>query len=329
MKILVNMFNHNSLGQRSLEDVVGIFGHQLRALGHQVIWDTSNNKWLPKDVGLNVVVEGFTAGATKLIREGYQQGARFLMLATEEPTPRGFNWGVQEEMAMRQRTFPEAAKYFEGILHLVPGVHITKWFSQFAPSHYVELGYAPSLYRPSPKPPTYEFGFYGSLSERRLKILKKLAARMHNVPNAIRIVADFSTQEQRDQEMANCKIILQLRKFEKMGLVSSSRCNTGLHLGRPVICEPHQLSKPWDEVVKFTNSMEEFFATALCYRSCWQGLWQDQFDRFKAKFNPRICVGEPMAAIGFRGDHVPDQALAKQGQPLPASDDPFRWKLAA
>lgn len=312
MKILVNMFNHNEMGKRSLEDVVGIWGHQMRALGHQVIWDTGNNKWLKKDTGINVVVEGFTPGSIEIIKTGYEQGARFLMLATEEPTPKGFNWGVQEEMAMRQRTFPHAARYFEGILHLVPGQHITEWFSQFAPSHYVELGYAPTLYRPRNVVPQYEFGFYGSLSGRRLKILKRLAARMNNIQNAIRIVADFSTQDDRDREMSNCKIILQLRKFDKMGLVSSSRCNTALHLGRPVICEPHELSKPWDEVVKFTSTMEEFYATALCYRSCWQGLWHDQFDRFKAKFNPRVCAAEPMAAIGFVGDRIPDQAMASR-----------------
>ena len=35
--------NHSPEGQRSLEDVVGIWGHGVRALGHEAVWDPSNN----------------------------------------------------------------------------------------------------------------------------------------------------------------------------------------------------------------------------------------------------------------------------------------------
>jgi hypothetical protein len=256
-------------------------------------------------MGYNVVVEGFTDSSIKFLRDGYNAGARFICLATEEPTPKGFNWGNQEEMRKRQIKFAEAAPYFEAIFYLVPGEYVHNWYNQFAPAAYVELGYAPTLYRPSWQEPEFEFGFYGSLSPRRFKILKQLTARMINYPKAVRIVADFSTQEERDIAMRNCKIILQLRKFENMGLVSSSRCNTALCLGRPVICEPHLLSKPWDEVVKFTNSMDEFFATALVYRSSWKGLWADQFERFRAKFSPDHCVGRAFREVGFDGTKFP------------------------
>lgn len=287
--------------------VVGIFGHQLRTFGHEIVWEESNSKWYLKDYGYNIIVEGFTPGSVALVREAYEKGARFICLATEEPTPKGFNWGNQEEMRKRQIVFEQAAPYLEGILYLVPGQFVHDWYNQWAPAAYVELGYAPTLYRPSWDEPEYEFGFYGSLSHRRYNILKKLTKRMYGYPKAVRIVADFATQMERDKEMRNCKIILQIRKFESMGLVSSSRCNTALHLGRPIICEPHQLSKPWDEVVTFTNSMEGFFAEALCRRSTWKGLWRDQFERFQAKFSPQHCVGEPLRAIGFDGQRFPER----------------------
>lgn len=311
-KFLVNLWNHNKAGQRSLEDVVGIFGHQLRTFGHEIVWDENNNKWYTLNMpdgstGYNVVVEGFTPGSVQHLKEGYERGARYICLATEEPTPKGFNWGNQEEMRKRQILFAEAAPYFESILYLVPGKFVHDWYSQFAPSAYVELGYAPTLYRPTWDEPEFEFGFYGSLSKRRLQILKKLTSRMYNYPKAVRIVADFATQLERDKEMRKCKIILQLRKFESMGLVSSSRCNTALHLGRPVICEPHQLSKPWDEVVTFTNSMEEFFAVALVRRSTWKGLWADQFEKFRAKFSPDHCVGRALREVGFDGVRFPER----------------------
>src|SRR4029077_15119940 len=99
MLFVVNMFNHNILGQRSLEDVVGIFGHQLRALGHECIWDPSNAKFLDQSSGINIIVEGFTPASVAAIAEAYRSGARFLCLATEEPIEgKGFNHGKEREM---------------------------------------------------------------------------------------------------------------------------------------------------------------------------------------------------------------------------------------
>src|SRR6267154_6714230 len=164
MSFLVAMYNHSDRGQRSLEDVLGIFGHQFRALGHQIVWDERNHMFLNtlNGQGMNIVVEGFTPDAIKLMANAYNQGARFIILATEEQTPKGFNHGTQIEMVYRQKHFPEAAKYAEGIIHLVPGEHVTRWYGQFCPSAPCELGYAPSLVRSDDFEPTYDFGFYGS-----------------------------------------------------------------------------------------------------------------------------------------------------------------------
>lgn len=306
MLFYINMFNHSDIGQRSLEDVVGIFGHQLRALGHQATWETTNTGFIEGHIGINVLVEGFVTSHEPLIAEARRRGCRFLILATEEPTPRGFNHGTQEEMRKRQFDFHYVAKYADGILYLVPGAHCQEFYSQFAPSAYLELGYSPSLWRRRDVVPEYDFGFYGSLTNRRYAILKKLANRIGTL-KAVKIVADFKTQQERDEQMSRAKVIVQLRKFEKMGLVSSSRCNTALHLGRPVVAEPHQLSKPWDEVVRFTSSMDGFFATCLMVRAAWQGVHKEQFEKFKEKFSPEICVGEPLRRIG-----ITDELLTRE-----------------
>lgn len=271
----------------------------MRALGHQCFWETSNtNFYAGGENVINVMVEGFVPQHLPFIMAAREKGARFLMLATEEPTEKGFNHGTQAEMVRRQRDFPEVAKLFEGIFHLVPGEHVTKWYSQFAPTAYVELGYAPSLVRNFGIEPEYEFGFYGSLTPRRMRILKKLANRVNKL-KAVKVVADFKTQEERDQQMSRAKVIIQIRKFEAMGLVSSSRCNTSLCIGRPVVAEPHLLSKPWDEVVKFTNSLESFYAMAPTVAAMWKNIYRDQMDKFKTKFTPEICVGEPLRKIGI------------------------------
>lgn len=287
------------MGQRSLEDVVGIFGAGLRALGHRVVWDQSNTKWVGGDSGINVVVEGFTPAVIEVIAQGHAQGARFLCLATEEPTPTGFNHGRDKEMKMRQEVFPGIAPYIEGIFHLVPGEAVTAWYSQFAPTAYVELGYAPSLIRPPDGiEPDYDFGFFGSVSNRRLRILKKLAKRM-GTEKAVRVVGDFATQDERDRLMRRAKVIVQIRKHEEMGLVSSSRCNTALSIGRAVVAEPHALSKPWDEIVRFSSTMESFYDTALLVRSMWKGIHASQLAAFKTRLPPEVCVGEPLRKIGI------------------------------
>lgn len=303
MFFLVNLYNHSELGQQSLADVVGIFGHQVRALGHKIIWDTKNARFLNTMAGegMNIVVEGFTEPAITLLAQSYAAGARFIILATEEPTPKGFNHGTQKEMIKRQENFPAAAKYAEGIIHLVPGKHVTDWYGQFAPTAWTELGYAPSLIRISNIEPKYPFGFYGSLTTRRLRILKQLSRHVQNA-NAVRIVMDFPDQIKRDAAMQEARVIIQLRKFDAMGLVSSSRCNTALCIGRPVIAEPHDLSKPWDEIVTFTKTMDDFYNTCLMAQATWRGVHAAQMERFRQKLSPDECVGRALREIGILTD---------------------------
>lgn len=303
MQFLFTLCNHNDAGQRSLEDVIGIFGHQLRALGHEAVWvPTQRDKFLTREAGINVVVEGFTDWSVSWMSEAAGRGARFVILATEEPTDQGFNHGQSPEMIQRQKKFPEAARHAEAILHLVPGERVNAWYSQFAPSAYVELGYAPSLVRsPDGKEPEYDYGFFGSLSRRRLKILRRLARTVPGHQKAVRIEATFPTQAERDRVMRQAKVIVQIRKDDRMGLVSSSRCNTALHLGRPVVAEPHDLSRPWDEVIKFSPSLDAFYNDCLMARSAWRGVHAAQMAKFREKMSPEICVGRPLRQVGVLG----------------------------
>lgn len=285
--------------------------YQLRALGHGTIWDPANDARAWDKIqfrcgadDINVIIEGFTPSTIRQVAAAQCAGARFLCLATEEPTPLGFNHGTQREMVMRQQLFSEAMRYFEGILHLVPGQHVTDWYAQHAPTGYVELGYAPQLVRPERVPnPRFEFGFFGSVTPRRRNLLNRLFRRMGKPPNAVRIVSDFISDTERDLAMQDCKVILQIRKFDAMGLVSSSRCNTGLCLGRPVVAEPHDLSKPWDEIVAFASTEEEFYQLAMLTARRWRDAHHFQMKRFKERLTPEVCVGQALRAIEL-GRHV-------------------------
>ncbi len=318
-KFLFWLGNHSLTGQRSLEDVIGIFGQQLRALGHEAVWDPKNENFLGRESGINVVVEGFTDASINAIVEGYANGGRFICLATEEPTDKGFNYGKDREMVFRQQNFARVGKYFEAIFHLVPGDHITRFYSQFAPSSYVELGHAPTLERPSTQEPVYNFGFFGSLTRRREKILRRLARHI-GTKNAVRVESSFPTQEERDKAMQESRVIVQVRKYEEMGLVSSSRCNTALHLGRPVVCEPHLLADKWKDVVRFSQFCSEcadpqkrllrqrklsrndfcedcvsiFLNDALITQTMWRSIHNTQFINFRERLTPEYCVGRAL-----------------------------------
>lgn len=313
MYFLFHLWNHTPAGQRSLEDVIGIIGHQLRGLGHGAIWDPNNDpnsaEGKGKDLHFaigpgqwNVIVEGFTPQVIDVIKSAYNTlGARFLCLATEEPTDKGFNHGTTREMAWRQETFIPAMKYFDGILHLVPGKRVTDWFSAYAPTSYVELGYAPTFIRRDlvPNPP-HEVAFYGSITKRRLNLLKKVAKRIGR-PNSVAVIADFRGQQDRDRAIQHAKIVLQLRKFDEMGLVSSSRCNTSLSCGRPVLAEPHDLtlSKPWDQIVKFAATEDDFFTDLFLMLPRWRDAHHFQFERFKKMLTPEVCIGHALHKIGI------------------------------
>lgn len=323
-----NLWNHSATGQRSIEDIIGILGRMLITLGHEFVWDPpKSNDVAPTFIygpdRLNMIVEGFRPHHIEILAKARAGGCRFIMLATEEPTPTGFNHGVtkasrgnagmlamQQEMAARQAIFPAAAEYCEGILHLVPGEHITRWYGQYAPSAQAELGYASGLVRIRPQPvPEFDFGFYGSLSPRREKVLEKLAKAVNKpLRQAVNIVSDFKTQEARDHEMRRCKVIVQIRKTEEMGLVSSSRCNTALMIGRPIVAEPHDLSKPWDQVLRFPATMNEFFNQALTAKIAWSSLHRDQLEKFKKAFPPEYCIGDPLRKIGLIGQRLDNSA---------------------
>ncbi len=299
IQFLFNLLNHSLKGQESIKDVIDIVGQQLRALGHEAVWEQANDKFLTSDSGMNVIVEGFTPEIVRVVSEMHQAGARFVILATEEPTPAGFNHGQSPEMIARQKMFPEAARFAEAIVYLVPGRHVHDWYSQFAPSAHSELGYAPALVRGGNFEPSYEFGFFGSGTPRRKKIIYRLARTVcTGNPRAVRVETGFPDQVTRDRVMREAKVIIQIRKDDKMGLVSSSRCNTALCIGRPVVAEPHDLSKPWDEIVAFAQTMEGFYNVCAVVRARWRDVHEQQFERFKRMLTPEACIGRALHEVG-------------------------------
>ena len=291
MNFLFNLSNHTEGGQRTLHDPAMVMIHQLRALGHKAHWN--NAELLIGPGSINVLFECFaTESSIESVAEGHRRGARFAIVATEEPTEKGFNHGILDEMVERQRMFPKVARYADAIFCLVPGSE--GWYGQFAPAVRLELGWAPTLEQPAVPPGDVDFAFFGSFTKRREKVLTTLArrARAKVLP-----IYGFPPQRERTIAAARAKVIVQVRGFEAMGLVSSSRCNTALHLGRPVIAEPHELSHPWEEVIKFSASLDAFYQDCRAAAPLWRVIHGEQMRRFRDLFSPARTIGKALAAL--------------------------------
>lgn len=291
----LSSFNHSPQGRRALHDVFAVVGHQLIALGHEVRWTEATD--FVGD-GVNVVAESFADPrhpALPAIGEAHRRGCRFLYVATECPGAAAFNDAADDPgMRDRQAAFPEACAYASGILHLVPGAEVTAWYGRHAPAAYAELGHAPGLERATGEEPTLDFGFFGKRTVRREAILAWLQRR-----GTIFNVFDFRPAEQRDADMRTTRVVVQVREHAETTVLSSSRCNTALHLGRPVIAEPHAEPGIWNEIVRFAPTLDDFVEEAASALPRWRELHQGQMERFRDLMTPERCVGEPLRRIGI------------------------------
>lgn len=293
-----NTFNHCRQGQIIVEDITRILGGQLIALGHKVEW--SNEGFLLGRDEMNVVLESFADDPRTLERMTAARavGCRFLIVATEEPTTAGFNHGLEPAMVDRQNAFPAAASLADGVLHLVPGDHVTRWYSQFAPAAHAEIGFAPGLVDdPDDVEPDHDFGFYGKVTWRREQMLARL--EQASGTSVLRITSLDVPRRERDAMMRRARVIVQIRANDEWGMVSSTRCATALSFGRPVIAEPHPFSRPWDEVVNFSSSIDSFYDDAMRAARAWPPLHAQQMMKFKERLSPEVCVGRPLSEIGI------------------------------
>lgn len=299
-----NTFNHCPQGRIIVEDITRTMGCQMEALGHQVSWV---DDFLPGRASLvyNVLLESFADDPATLvrIREARENGCRFLYVATEEPSPNGFNHGLDPAMINRQNAYPEAMKYAVGTLHLIPGQHVTDWYKQFGPAAYAELGWSPALtcgLDHSEPEISYDVGFFGKMTWRREQILGKLSEMGLSV---LCLSSLDAPQSARDCSMRRCKVIVGIRGNEEWTTVSSTRCVAALAMGRPIIMEPHPAPDPWDKIVHFAPSLDMFYDdVALACRisdHTRRQIHVTQMMRFRERLTPERCVGNALREIGI------------------------------
>jgi hypothetical protein len=290
-------FNHCPMGKIAIQDIVAILGHQLLALGHGVHWPNGSGDFTVDENTVNVVLESFAEpGYLDALVNAHARGARFLCVATEQPTPLGFNYGTAYGMVERQNVFPAAARCFDGILHLVAGDEVTSWYASLAPAAHVELGYAPSLENISHglrSELKYDFGFYGQMTHRRRRILDQLEE-----VGSVLVEDRLELQrEERDELMRQARVIVTIRASDDVSYVSSTRCVTALAIGRPVVGEPHASAGIWGRIVHLSKSQNDFYDDAWSVANVWRTEWNAQRDRLMNLLPPRACLGQALEKI--------------------------------
>ena len=291
-------FNHCPQGKIIVEDITATMGNQMIALGHHASW-TTDPVFVPREAGYNVILESFADDPRTLEEIGHAHavGCRFLYVATEEPGDKGFNSGLDPAMIDRQNAFAAAARYCDGILHLIPGEHVNRWYAQHAPAAYAELGYAPGMVPADDVEPDYDFGFYGKMTWRREQIIWTLEA-MTKKP-VIQLTTFWTPRAERDALMRKAKVILQVRANLETQWVSSTRCAASLHFGRPVVAEPHDVRGPWEDIVPFSASIEAFYGDAIAMAANWRSAYFGQLDNFATKLPADHCIGRPLRELGI------------------------------
>lgn len=303
MRFAFSDFNHCPVGRVAIQDIVWIMGRQMEALGHEVRGPTSADPWPVATAKfldppwVNVLLESFADdGTIPLIAAARDRGCRFLYVATELPTDRGFNGAYEPGMVRRQEAFPEAARCCDAILHLVSGDDVTRWYARFAPSAHAELGYAPGL-QPlaADVEPDFDFGFFGQTTWRRREILDSLGTVGSTV------VEDrlCLPRPERDALMRRARVILQIYRDPGWDYPSSTRCCAALAMGRPVIAEAHGRTDAWGEVVTFATGPDDFLRLAESARKNWRGLLDLQVERWRTLLPPTRCLEPALAAVGM------------------------------
>ncbi len=257
---------------QELHDILTIVGNQLYALGHRARYAGPDAPFIPADAGYNVVLDGITDAVGEKIPAANGMGARFLYLVTDRPP--AFS--------------PALVRCFDAALSMDADVG-ARWTRPVAR---LELGYAPTLMKLSAAVPTIDVGFFGPVSKRQSKILKKMHQRI-NV-----LVEDDHTK--RETGIYKVKVVLQLREIDdELKPVSASDCNAALCLGRPVLADAHLRKWPWGNIVNITSSMDDFYNECkLMINGRWRDDYTKQFTKF-AKLTPEVCIGEPLRKIGI------------------------------
>lgn len=285
-----NRFNHIPVGRISLNDVCNLIGAQLKDLGHKPIQDDHR---LYEPPVINVVFEHFDDVSIPTMQEAVRNGAKIVVVATENPTAEGFN-GYNEHHNMRARMmrFPEVGSIVSAIWCLIPAA--VSWYrSVNRNTHLIELGYSPILQQDVGQlEPRHDFSLYGQITPYRRALALELRKKYSLLaPQKLPDVPNYLPEKDRDAMVRDAKWSLHLKQKPDWNIISASRCATSLHLGRPVLSEWIHGSSPWMNVIDFApGKMTDWDMPD------WRAAYERQAAAFRT-LTAEKCLGEAVSAL--------------------------------
>ncbi len=279
--------NHTEVGRDTLIDIRNCLAGMLIDLGHGV---TKSSDQLVTRPSINVLFEGFGRKSSALLAAISKQDFDFLIVCTEAFGKKAMNDSAHRAMRMRQRWLPEVAKIAKACWCLAPGM--AEQLKQYCENSFdVELGWSQTqesvlLKDEAPKHP---FVFYGGLNERRASLVNAFEGQGHHVA----LGEDYGPILLRNDLVRQSKVVLGLKPTNSWKLFSSSRAQTALHLGRPVIFEDVDDSahrSPWRDIVVVSES-ECFGTVAVEMMKNWQDCAAEQMEKFREILPPQRSIG--------------------------------------
>lgn len=245
---------------------------QIEAAGHEFV--LSRGQFAPPPA-VNIFSEGTTEASAAAITELAKSGHRIVCLLTEEPTlisNGGLVWNYRTD---EPNWFGRAREFVAMVPHLAacwcyaPGSAAK--ISHLLPAADIDIGYGKRFALPRPVvEPTFDFCFFGGLTDRRGVVIDRFRRRGHTVD----VIPHSTSLADRDARIPRSRVVIDARQYEWWRLVSSVRYATAIMCGRPAVAEYRvpEARVNWDRIVAFApeDTFDSLYATATKVLAGWK-----------------------------------------------------------
>lgn len=263
-------------------DQVSDLRDQIESLGHE--FTAQYDRFMPPP-WFNLFCEGTIGAPSARLAKLHEAGYQTVLLVTEKPTlvtSEGLVWNYHtgsdsDDWARRANEFYASAPYISAAWCYVP--QSTEAIRRFIPRvAEIDVAWGSRFLKPKDIEPRYDFCFFGSATERRIRVMKALSRQGFSVD----IIPHASVLDDRDARIPHSKVVLDIKQHHWWDLVSSMRYVVALGQGRPVVAEHREIQGEWAKIVRFCKD-GEFIANAISMLENWQAEYVRQLAALKAK----------------------------------------------
>lgn len=286
--------NHHPDGADTLIDVRNAIAGQIADLGHSQSYGDATLETLP---AINIIIEGFGPRTVAWMAARHKDNCRFVTVCTERMGKESLDDAPHPDMKTRQQNLPVAAALSEAVWCLVPGTaaHLRSYCKD---TRDIELGYSRTreAYLHSDVVPVHSACFYGGMLDRRRVVLETLIAGGIDICMPPK---EYGRISDRNAALALSKIALGINPVPGWKIVSSSRAQSALHVGRPMLMEEVDDAaspSPWREVIRFCR-LRDMYGQALDMIEHWEAERDRQLGAFREKFSAQRILAPAIEAL--------------------------------